>query len=374
MSGISADIDEHGWCLANGGSQVQCAPLDDFSTSDLASFVTSMAKFVHFSAPGMLVSSGFALPRPAAWHLSQRPGWSSAGPDWTPDTPAELAENIATLHQGLDIVSVHVYPGDVRFGRPAGSEGQTVDDVAAIAHALGKKLYVGEFGDSSVTPYMTSMLQHFASSHVDYASVWAFEFYQFAPYQFAAGYNLDPEFTPGVDAFLQQQIGTAPPAPAGPQRVMINWPVPCSSFDPGQPIDVYALASGPGGIGNVQFLVDGTPITSVTAPPYHATIVVPKAEVAQIRAVASGPGQPAVSTIQVAVGVSPAGCAIPPLDPVAGIGNVPIAAAAQSIPQMAEHDLARAPAGPHLANMTTQPVTAIAEWTTTPAIAELGAI
>jgi len=92
----------------------------------------------------VLVSSGHAVPRPAAHHLAL--SYHAAQRDWTKDTEAELQAVLELCHSGLDLISVHIYPtpDNYRFGK--GPEYLLGIAAKAAAAGPGKVVYLGEFG------------------------------------------------------------------------------------------------------------------------------------------------------------------------------------------------------------------------------------
>ena len=113
------------------------------------------------------VSSGHALPRPAAFHLNAsfaRSGGAAEGLDWTPDSHAQFTAMLAATHVGMDWVSVHVRPG-AGMARawagllppPPGASGalqllvgltQSLDNITGVSTGgtSQQRLFLGEFG------------------------------------------------------------------------------------------------------------------------------------------------------------------------------------------------------------------------------------
>jgi hypothetical protein len=116
------------------------------------------------------------------------------------DSEDEYTAALENLHpDGVDIVSVHHPVGPVgdgaRFGDHDPNAVALIERTAAIAHALGKALYVGEFGEKragSVTcsgatedcggdPARTNtrrVLDALVESRTDWSALWAFDFFQ----------------------------------------------------------------------------------------------------------------------------------------------------------------------------------------------------
>src|SRR5262245_19277819 len=114
---------------------------------DLVSFVSDMAALIRGIDPSHSVSSGFAMPRPSAYHLAHQP---CPACDWTLDTPDQYEEELLRLHPpGVDVMSIHAYPGAdlARFGDSDLAGAGLLARTQTIAVAAGKQLYVGEYGE-----------------------------------------------------------------------------------------------------------------------------------------------------------------------------------------------------------------------------------
>jgi hypothetical protein len=276
---LGADLD-----LSKGCPKGRPPPCvwDHYSTAELNRFASEAVALIKSLDPTRQVDSGYSMPRPAAWHLIGRPGFAPGGPDWTADTPAQLRDDLILIHQPFDIVSVHIYPiaDNNRFGRPPGEEYKLLDDAAAAARAAKKPLFVGEFGDTGVTPFMTNFLQGLVRDKVAYAAIWVWEYYQLSTYRThdtaADRSSLEPGDGDRLINLLvrtEQKIGAPPPPapqPGAPPRVVLTWPLACAAIN--QPIELYAVASAAGAhaVKSVDFLVDGKMIGTATTFPYAA--------------------------------------------------------------------------------------------------------
>jgi len=276
--------------------------------------------------PSRPVTSGYSLPRPAAMHLTRRPEYGASGPDWTPDTKEETARTLIETHQPFDIVSVHIYPlpQDNRFGLPQGGQYRLVADADAAAKSAGKPLFIGEFGDTGgATPFMTHLLDEIVRHRVDYTAIWVWEYYQTSTYQTRntepTRYDVEPGYSDVVIALLieaERRLGHMPPPKAAgePPRVVLTWPLPCAVID--RPLDVAAVASdGATAVKSVEFLVDGTPLAAVSAPPYK-TRFDPAGQGARTADFAAravgGSGAAAEFHSTVRLNDAPGPCAVPP--------------------------------------------------------------
>ncbi len=163
---------------------------------DLGAFAQAIGSLIQSLDPAHPVSSGNAYPRQAAYHLSVSP---CPACDWTDDTEAQYRTVLANITpSAIAVLSVHHYPGSdlERFGDddPAGLA--LLGTTQSIAQALGKTLYVGEYGEPSAAtltcggasqmcggdPNLSateSILDGFVQYGVEYSALWAFDFDQF---------------------------------------------------------------------------------------------------------------------------------------------------------------------------------------------------
>eukprot|EP01048_Picozoa_sp_COSAG05_P000978 COSAG05_NODE_31_length_28416_cov_170.150652_1_plen_1216_part_10 len=182
-----------------------CAPLlgtpqyrtsaDNFSTADMVSYQGVVAGWIRRAAAphAVLISSGHAIPRPSAKHLAL--SYHKHQTDWTKDTEEELVEVLQLFHTGLDLISLHIYPGpaacvadpsaptcnNYRFGQPPP---YLVHVAAKAATASGKLLYLGEFGvslpdrrdpSSPIYNFTEQMLGAAQNAGATLATIWAWE-------------------------------------------------------------------------------------------------------------------------------------------------------------------------------------------------------
>jgi hypothetical protein len=163
---------------------------------DLGQFAGAIAALIHSLDPAHPISSGHGYPRPSALHLAASP---CPNCDFTPDSRAEYQSALANLHPaGLDIVSVHHYPGAdaARFGDSDSAGIELLNQTVVSTAALGKQLYVGEYGElrgGSVTcegatetcggePGRTAtrrLLDAFVARKVPWTALWAYKFEPF---------------------------------------------------------------------------------------------------------------------------------------------------------------------------------------------------
>ena len=307
---LEADIPANAWCQAGTDprwAKTLCAAIDNFTTADLAKFTSEMIKFVHANAPGILVSPGFSMPRPGATAMMNAPMWVDPSSYGRNDTKDEMFSMLELMNRNADVVSIHVYPGD---GRQGETEAQTVTDIVGYTHqTLHKKLFVGEFGDVGVGPYLTSMLAQMQTSNVDYASVWAWEFMGPQTWRPSTGINIDPSVATDVTGLFAATLGTTDAVAAAPPRTLLVAPMPCSQVQAGRPTTLGAVASG---AAKVEFYVDGAAVGSSATAPYETSVTLASG-VHTVSAVGSSGSLTAVSSYQVGAGLPPPGCMLPAL-------------------------------------------------------------
>ena len=192
--------------LDHANKTTLCAPLlgtpthrtsaDNFSTAEMVSYQTTVAGWIRDAAAPhtVLISSGHAIPRPAAHHLAL--SYRERQRDWTKDTEDELVSVLQLFHTSLDLISVHIYPGpptcvadpsaascdNYRFSH---TPPYLLQVAARAAAASGKGVYLGEFGvslpdrrDSSspIYNFTQQMLEAAQDAHVSLATLWAWEY------------------------------------------------------------------------------------------------------------------------------------------------------------------------------------------------------
>jgi hypothetical protein len=312
---LEADIDIRARCLAVLPAP-NCAAYGNFTSAQMTGFARDMVAAIRALDPSHRIGSGYALPRPAAFHLAAQPDFSPLGPDWTTDTQAQFDEVTTRTGAPFDLWSVHIYPGDVRFGNPAGSEALTLHAAAIAARQHGRRLYLGEFGDSSASPYLSSMLQGVAADPVAYASVWVWEFYQQSTWQSAdltstPPMSLEPGFSNAIDALLAQAAGGQGALASPAVRVVLTTPLPCAAL--AGPVDLYATASasGPNPVERVVFAVDGEVVGTATTVPFHVAYTPTAPGPHRITATAYAGAARARTAAPVLFGPTDAACIVP---------------------------------------------------------------
>jgi hypothetical protein len=312
---LEADLDIVARCRAVLPA-ANCAAYGNFSTARMQVFAREMARFIRSLDPSRDIGSGYALPRPSALHLAAQPEFSPNGPDWTSDTQDQFKAVLARYGAPFDLWSAHVYAGDVRWGNPAGTEAVTLGVAAATALHRGKRLYLGEFGDSTATPYLHAMLRVLARGNVAYGSVWVWEFYQQSTWQSAditssPPMSLEPGFSDELDTLLERVAGGPGRAAAPSVRVVLTAPLPCANL--GGTVELYAAASASGArpVERVVFAIDGKAVGTATEVPFHVSVAPPSAGLHRIDATAIAGTASAAVFAPVLVGATGAACQVP---------------------------------------------------------------
>ncbi len=272
---LEADIDIRARCLAALPAP-NCAAYADFTSAEMTRFARQMTREIRALDPSRPIGSGYALPRPAAWHLAIQPDFSATGPDWTEDSRAQFRAVMAEIGGPFDLWSVHVYSGDVRWGEPPGSEVATLAQAADVALHRGKRLYLGEFGDSVASPYFMAMLHRLGNGTIAYGAVWVWEFYQQSTFlssdiTSAPPMSLEPGFSDRMNAVLTRAAGGPGRNAPASVRVVLTAPLPCAAVTSGADLYATASASGPVPVRRVAFAVDGVPVGISDAVPFHVS-------------------------------------------------------------------------------------------------------
>jgi hypothetical protein len=267
---LGEDLDLELRCLRQSGRESPvCRSTGNYSSDELLGFSRDIVALIRQQDPTRGVSSGFGLPLTSAMHLARRPEFAG-GPDWTPDSLAEFTDVMLKMHAPFDIVSLHLYPTDIRPALSASRQIDLVDIVAKLFHPLGKKVFIGEFGGPDGSPLFGDVASRVRQGVADYAAIWVWEFYQASTHQSPDPEGRDYRIEPGHGAqslALLRPALAAPPVSPTP-RVVLTWPLPCATVN--QPIELYAVASvGAKTPSKVEFLVDGESVGVVASPPYQ---------------------------------------------------------------------------------------------------------
>ena len=274
----------------------QCEPKGNFTTAEMIAFTRRLADLIRGLDPARPISSGFSVPRPAAEHLRARPEWITGKADFTPDTSVQFEKNLADIHEGIDLISVHLYPndGNRRFGVTDPRSTSLLDTSKQAADKIGKPLFLGEFGDAGglegkEDSYTVRLLDRIVALKVPYSAVWVWEFFQTAPYITRDNPHTAYSLEPGVTDVLIVRIRDANrrlgnPVPSGnrpdstPPRVVLTWPLDCTTVNDGQLL--HGMASDDSGaVNRVEFWLDNVQIATDSAPPYQASLKMDGVEV-----------------------------------------------------------------------------------------------
>ena len=281
-----ADLDHPVRCRRARGPSRHCAVMGTFTTAQLIAFTGRFAGLLR-KLDNRQISSGFSVPRAAAAHLRARPEWSAQGADWTPDSRQEFVRELLDLHRHVDIVSVHLYdtPENIRFG--LSDAASLLDVIKDASDAAGKPLFIGEFGDRSVTvperqSHAARVLDRIVTRRVPYSAIWTWQFYQTSLYETHNSEATASSIEPGAGDWLINRVRQASAALGSPTvlprrsdrpqpRVVLTWPVACALMAGKQ--HLYAVASdGLGHITGVEFVVNEDRIAVDNSYPYTATL------------------------------------------------------------------------------------------------------
>jgi hypothetical protein len=281
---LAADIDMAAICLRDHPETDVCAAEDHFSSQEMEAFSRDMVRYITMLDPTRLVSSGYSAPRPSAWHLANRPGFSSGRPDWTEDDNQQRKDFLARVHEPFGIISVHVYPDRGKSLSDQAQELQynLISDAESVARTSGKPLFVGEFGDGggppggSVSAFTQRIIASLVQNKVQYVAFWEWEYTAKSLDQDFGSEpeNIDPGAKPNYVALLRSMVpaerrlefSKSNPKP----HVVLTWPLPCANVD--RPIELSAVASvGAGPVDHVEFLLDGNSIGKQRRWPYRVS-------------------------------------------------------------------------------------------------------
>ncbi|MCL4338517.1 cellulase family glycosylhydrolase [Patescibacteria group bacterium] len=179
-----------------------------FSSTQLGNFVTDYATYIKDLDPNHLISSGYSRPRPYAYHL-----WQSylqgKKPDYQPDSFSQLTIYLRTVYPStVNLMSVHLYPAAQNK-----IADWTVSDLISSADILGKKLFIGEFGDlgnngqwKKNSSFIDNILKYVSAGKIAYSAPWTWESYKTISPAGLEDYSLIPGRQPDqkwIDKFRQ---------------------------------------------------------------------------------------------------------------------------------------------------------------------------
>ena len=129
-----------------------------FNTSAMVAYTRDLVEAIRRADATRPISSGFGITRPSAWHQEvcrggAHGGACAGGGVGALDTLTQWQQMVQWQHEAVDIASLHVYAGTrgCWFGRGPGachrqSNVSVIEAAAAAAAAVGKPIYVGEYG------------------------------------------------------------------------------------------------------------------------------------------------------------------------------------------------------------------------------------
>jgi len=159
------------------GTARQRTAHDELKYAQYATALAAFAQTVRQWDPSRIILSGNAIPRPSAWHNVHEGSW-------TPDTADQFAGILARDNPDpLDTICVHIYPeAKGRYAGGATSLSQVIGLARQRATAVGKPLFIGEFGvgrDAGNREAQQAVLQQFLDAlvqqQVALAAFWVFD-------------------------------------------------------------------------------------------------------------------------------------------------------------------------------------------------------
>ncbi|WP_114562205.1 Ig-like domain-containing protein [Ephemeroptericola cinctiostellae] len=274
-----ADLDNVARCKTESANEL-CAPKANFTTDEMIEFTRNVAHTIHQLDTTHPISSGFSIPRPAAEHMRTAPEWLTGKTDFKSDSAAQFKKNLEDVNAHSDIISVHLYnnTNNVRFGQ------RNVTDLLTLtkqyADAIGKPLFVGEFGDTSFQAnpdaYTIQMMDRITALNIPYSAMWVWELYQKNTYQPHAtkndAYSLEPGIANDLIGALRKTNNGINPQPSSkrdttPPHVVITSPLECALLSGETPIYVSA-SDNSNTINRIEFYLDKQRVSTTNTYPY----------------------------------------------------------------------------------------------------------
>jgi hypothetical protein len=284
---LAADIDEerrYRTGLSHGAAG--SAPGGNISTAQLIAFTQRLAACIRKLDKSHLISSGFAIPRANAEHLRATPEFVNLSARRPADSLTEFKKNLRDIHEGLDIVSVHLYNqrDNERFGIKGHQNADLLGVIKQATDEMGKLLFVGEFADKDPTvsedpsaPYTQAMLEKIAELRIPFSAPWCWEFYHRPPKPGDMGRE-DTSLEPGLTDLVISKIVAANKTLGTPRaraetsesripEIIVYYPLDGAKLAfPKQA--VYVVASGGLGISKVDLLLDEKIVATLTQAPF----------------------------------------------------------------------------------------------------------
>ncbi len=177
-----------------------CSP----TTDEMITFLRDLATFVKNIDVRHSISAGHSIPRKGAEHLrdcqkrlGNIPSQDLPVSCWATDSLSEFQRNIKDINPDpIDIISVHLYNQDChsyyreceteRFDVTGKFSANLLNIIKNITDRLGRRLFVGEFGDSDpwiqgslagkpedkTAPFSQNVLEKIVELGIPYAAIW----------------------------------------------------------------------------------------------------------------------------------------------------------------------------------------------------------
>jgi len=192
-----------------------------WSADEMAAFVRETAFLIKSLDKNHLVSAGYSMPRPSAWHLWLGSLRRAKKMDWTKDSDEEQANYIRMIHpEPLDFVDCHFYlERDATFDQIALLKG--------VADQLDKPVHLGEAGIStevlSERGYSNSValeglkiyLEAMETLDVPLALIWSWDDYCKPPHEPAIRPKEHKEILALLQEAQKRWLGNRQPAKRG---------------------------------------------------------------------------------------------------------------------------------------------------------------
>ena len=165
------------------GSPATRSAEDDLTSATLQVAYAAFAEAVRAVDPIRPLSTGNAIPRPFAYHQRTEGAW-------TVDTRQQFMDELLAQNPApYNLISIHIYPGDVDNRFEPKRRATYIEVIAAAQEAAasaGKRLFIGEFGAlpddaTGMTAEKTraeglAILDAVAQGNVPLAAIWVFDF------------------------------------------------------------------------------------------------------------------------------------------------------------------------------------------------------
>ena len=149
------------------GTPAQRTAEDELTHTAIRVAFREFALEVRKHDPQRIIVSGNSIPRPSAWHQIKERSWKQ-------DTREQFAEVLTADNPSpMNTLSVRAYDLTTDIGR--------LDQAMAVAQAVKKPLFVGEFGVPGPATLeskekFATMLSAIETNHVPLAALWVFDF------------------------------------------------------------------------------------------------------------------------------------------------------------------------------------------------------